>query len=289
MHASRLKPVIPSYIERVKQAPITRIGKWIARFLPYRQRVVLANINRVYGDHLTAADKQHLIVAFYSHLATFIKEMVTLRFLSETKLKQKVTVTGHQHVLDVAASGKGVLLLTAHLGNWEFAPLGAILNFKAFRGHFHFIRRTLTNKTIERILFNRYHKAGLRIIPKKGSLQQVCDVLEQNHAIIFVLDQHAALTNRDGIAVEFFGEKAGTYRSLASIARHTGVPVIPTETYRQADGSHVLAFHAPLECQDYPSSQEALYQNTKRYNEALEQMILRHPEQWMWVHKRWKL
>lgn len=289
MHALRFKRVTPFCLDIARQAPVSWAGKWLSRLFPYRKQVVMNNLEQVYGSHLTDLEKKRLMQAFYSHLATFLKEMLVLRFLSQRQLKNRVIVKGHHHVLNVAAEGKGVLLLTAHLGNWEFAPLGAMLNFQAFQGRFHFIRRTLSNKFIERILFNRYYRAGLRIIPKKGSLQQVCEVLAQNHAIIFVLDQHASLVNRDGIAVEFFGKKAGTYRSLASLARHTHVPVIPTETYRQGDGSHVLVFHEPLAFEEQATTQASLYHNTKRYNEALERMILTHPEQWMWLHKRWKL
>ncbi len=200
----------PHFLEAAKAAKSSVAGRFIYRFLPYRKRIILNNMQQVYGANLSFSEKEKLAQAFYSHLMTSFKEMLSLRFISNAKLKKRVTVRGHQHVLDVAAKGQGVLLLTCHLGNWEYAPLGAILNFDEFKGHFHFIRRTLSNKTIERILFNRYYKAGLRVIPKKGSLQMVCDVLAQNHAIIFVLDQHASLVNRDGIAVEFFGKKAAS-------------------------------------------------------------------------------
>jgi KDO2-lipid IV(A) lauroyltransferase len=285
MHALRLKPVNP-----INQAHVSLMGKLLYYLFPYRSRVIQSNIHQVYGNQLSVTEKKHLMQAFYSHLASCIKETFSVRFMSTEQLKQKVKVIGHEHVSDVAKAGKGVLILTAHIGNWEFAPLGAMLHFEAFTGYFHFIRRTLSNKTLERILFNRYFKAGLRIIPKQaGSLNQVCDALDQNHAVVFVLDQHASLVNRDGIAVEFFGKKAGTYRSLASIARHTQVPVIPTSTHREPDGNHVLIFHPPIFWQDHASTQAALYHNTKVYNEALERMILAHPAQWMWVHKRWKL
>ncbi|KTD49650.1 lipid A biosynthesis acyltransferase [Legionella quinlivanii] len=259
------------------------------RYFPYRKAVVMANIDQVYGDQLSLSEKQHLAKAFYSHLLISIKEGLQLRFMSQKKLKECVEVRGHERMLAVAGKGKGVLVLTGHFGNWEFAPLGGILNFQEFQGQFHFIRRTLGNKTIERILFGRYYRAGLNVIPKKNSLQQVCDALDNNHAVIFVLDQHASLVNRDGIAAEFFGKKAGTYRSLASFARHTGVPVVPAAGYRLPNGKHVLEFYEPIVWQDYGNTQESLYQNTLAYNQALEKIILANPAQWLWLHKRWKL
>ena len=264
-------------------------GKFVYYCLPYRKAVIQANINQVFANTLMPAEKEHLAKAFYSHLLTSLKEMVQLRFLSEKKLCERVEVRGYERLLDIADQGKGVLVLTGHFGNWEFAPLGGILNFKQFQGQFHFIRRMLGNKTIERILFRRYYRAGLNVIPKKNSLQQVCDVLEKKHAVVFVLDQHASLANRDGVAVEFFGKKAGTYRSLASLSRNTGLPVVPAAGYRLPNGRHVLEFYEPIAWQEYPTMQESIYRNTLAYNQALERIILAHPEQWLWLHKRWKL
>ena len=249
----------------------------------------MSNIDNVFGDALTVLQKKKLAKAFYSHLATSIKEMMTLRFLSEEALCARVEVRGYERLLDVAAEKRGVLVLTGHFGSWEFAPIGGILNFKEFQGHFHFIRRTLGSKFLERLLFRRYYQAGLHVIPKKNSLQQVCDALDKNHAVVFVLDQHASIANRDGVAVEFFGKKAGTYRSLASFSRHTGVPVVPAAGYRLPDGRHVLEFYDPIPWQDYGTTQESIYHNTRAYNQALERIILANPEQWLWLHKRWKL
>ncbi len=275
--------------DRINNLPISWAGKFLYHCFPYRKKIVKSNIAQVFDGKLSVVEQKHLAQAFYSHLALSIKEAFSLRFLSEEKLRSKVSVKGHEYVLQVADKHQGTLILTGHFGNWEYAPIGGILNFKAFQGRFHFIRRTLGNKYIERVLFRRYYQAGLNVIPKKNSLAQVYDALEQNHAVVFVLDQHASLANRDGIAVEFFGKKAGTYRSLASFARHTEIPVVPASSYRLANGHHVLEFHEPLFWEELGKAQQSLYHNTRRYNQALEAIILKNPEQWMWLHKRWKL
>jgi KDO2-lipid IV(A) lauroyltransferase len=270
---------------------ITWFGKLVYYCFPYRYRVIADNMAVVFKTSLDDKNKKLLIQAFYSHIFACIKEALMLPFLSKEALKKKVVVKNHTHLLSVANQGKGVLILTAHMGNWEFAPLGGILHFTEYQGHFHFIRRTLGIKWLEKLLFHRYHRFGLHVIPKKNALSSVMDALEANHAVVFVMDQHASLVNRDGIAVEFFGKKAGTYRSLASISANTGVPVVPATGYREADGTHVLVFGEPI----YPitdsalSNQARLYINTKQYNDALEKIILAHPAQWMWLHKRWKL
>ncbi|HCA89546.1 MAG: lipid A biosynthesis acyltransferase [Legionellaceae bacterium] len=269
--------------------PITMAGRLAYGLLWYRRSLIRANMTQVFGKQLDKAQQNHLIKAFYSHLMTSIREAIMLRFMSEAQLKAQVEVRGEEYLADLALQHQGVLILTAHVGNWEYAPIGGMLNFKNYQGKFHFIRRTLGHKWLEKILFKRYYAAGLAVIPKKNSLQHVSDVLDKREAVVFVLDQHASIGNRDGIAVEFFGKKAGTYRSLATLSRNTGIPVVPAAGYRLPNGKHVLEFYPPIAWRDYATQKEALYQNTKAYNEALERIILAHPEQWMWLHKRWKL
>lgn len=269
--------------------PITLLGRFIYMVFPYRRKVIMKNIEQVFTNGTSTENKKNLAKAFYSHLAKCFKETLQIRFISDKKLRKKVTVVGQEHLLSVADQGKGVLILTGHFGNWEFAPLGGILNFAQYKGHFHFIRKNIRNKFVERILFKRYIQAGLHVIPKDNAMHLVKDALEKNHAVIFVLDQHAIIQNKDGIPVEFFGKKAGTYRSLASLSRHTGIPVIPAASYRKQNGQHVLEFFKPIPWQEFPTTSESLYQNTLNYNRALEKIILQNPAQWMWLHKRWKL
>ncbi len=269
--------------------PVTFTGFLMYYCFPYRRAVVMSNIQHVFGDQLNQAQRVRLAQAFYSHLLCSVKETLGMCFLSQNAIRDRVEVQGHENLMHQASQERGVLILTGHFGSWEFAPLGGILNFKAFQGHFHFIRRSLGFGRLQSWLFKRYERAGLKVILKENAMTQVQAALEKNHAVVFVLDQHASLANRDGVAVEFFGEKAGTYRSLASLSRHLNIPVVPAASYRLPNGKHVLAFYEPLVWQEYPTTQESIYQNTLAYNQALERIILANPPQWMWSHRRWKL
>ena len=95
------------------------------------------------------------------------------------------------------------------------------------------------------------------------------------------MDQHNKVGSK-AIAVEFFGRKAGTNRSLALVARQSGAPVIPAVSYRGADGRHVMKFHPPLEWISARSPREEVYLNTLGYNRVLERFVLDHPDQWLW-------
>jgi KDO2-lipid IV(A) lauroyltransferase len=111
-------------------------------------------------------------------------------------------------------------------------------------------------------------------------------LLEAGDVIVFPFDQHAH--RPDGIDVEFFGHRTGTFKSLAIIALATGSPVLPAASWREADGRHVLRFEEPVPVVDDPDTNEAIRRTTRAFNAALERLVLRHPEQWYWVHRRWK-
>lgn len=153
--------------QKINELPISLLGRFVYKFLPYKRKVVMANIDRVFGEQLNSTQKRRLATSYYTHLLKSFKEAIQLRFMSEADLRNLVEVRGHEHMLAVVAQQKGVLVLTGHFGNWEVAPIGGVLNFKEFQGQFHFIRRTLSIKFIERSLFKQYYQVGLNVIPKK--------------------------------------------------------------------------------------------------------------------------
>jgi KDO2-lipid IV(A) lauroyltransferase len=265
-------------------APLT--GRLIYHLLPIRRRTVLANLRRAFGRSLDDEQIVRLAQAFYAHCARSLVEFVRFPFLPAADRAAQVRVENIDAILRVYEAGKGVLILTGHLGNWEVAVAGGIGSFPQYRGQFHFLRRPVWPGWFDRFVAHRFRSAGLGVITKKGSLDEVLDRLAATDAVIFTFDQHAG--GRDGILVDFFGHPAWTFRSLAIISLSTGVPVVPAATWREPDGRHVLRFEEALPILEPDDPGEAIRANTQAYNDALERMILRHPEQWFWMHRRWK-
>jgi phosphopantetheine--protein transferase-like protein len=261
-------------------------GKIVYRLLPYRRRVVLDNLQIVFGNTLSNEQITQLAQAHYAHIWRLMLEFLTFPMMSRSRRARLARVENEQVLRSAHAGGKGVLLLTGHFGNFEVATAAGIMSFPEAHGHFHFVRRPFKPRWLENFVYGRSRRLGFGSLPKQGSLDLFIERLEAGDLILFPFDQFAA--GRDGIQVEFFGHPAGTFRSLAIIARATGAPVVPAATWREPDGHHVLRFEeplTPLECEDYD---EEIRRNTRAYNAALERLILRHPEQWWWMHRRWK-
>ena len=268
----------------VTEAPA--IGRLVYRCLPFRRPVVLENLRRVYGGRIDDAEIVRLAQAHYAHLVRLVGEFLRFRWLSDEKKAALVRVENIDLVRAVHARGKGVLVLTGHFGNWEVATIAGVRQVPEAQGRFHFVRRAIKPRWLEALVTRRFRRAGFGVLPKRGSLDALVERLDAGDLVVFPFDQHAR--GRDGVAVEFFGEPAGTFRSLAIIAQATGAPVMPAASWREPDGTHVLRFEEPLEpiaCED---PKEELLRNTRAYNAALERLVVRHPEQWWWVHRRWK-
>ena len=263
------------------------LGSAMYSLAPFRRRIVLDNLRQVFGDRLSQPQMRRLTRSFYSHFARAIGENLAMMASSQRRIAGKVDVVGVEHVLNAAELGKGVLILTGHFGNWELSAIAAMLQFRKYQNRFHVIRKSLT-PGLEDIVFGRFRRAGLRIISPINALTGVFDALEKNDVVIFIMDQHAVLGSK-AIAVEFFGREAGTNRSLALVARKSGAPVVPASSYRRPDGRHVMQFFPPLEWISADSSREEIYLNTLGYNQVLEKFVLDHPDQWLWIHRRWKI
>lgn len=270
--------------------PRPTVAPWYGRLFyhlfPYRRDLVLGNFRRVFGDTQSEAAIIRLAQSYYAHYARFIDEYLRLPFMSKKRREAWIRVENTESPIKAHEKGKGLILLTGHFGNFEISTMAGISQFPQYRGLFHFVRRALKPALLNSLFTRRFRMAGFGVLPKRGSLDRILELLSQGAIIVYVFDQHAG--RRDGVIVDFFGHPAGTFKSVALLALETGAPVVPACSWREPDGSHVLRFEDPLPLIESEDAGEAIRLNTRAYNVALERMILRHPEQWIWMHRRWK-
>lgn len=267
------------------EAPLA--GRILYRLLPLRRRVILENLRRVFGPAVPDTEIVRLAQAHYAHLWRLAGEFVRFRWLSAERKSALIRVDNVDALARALEQGKGALILTGHFGNFEVATIAGLRHFPHMRGRFHFVRRAIRPRWLDALVTRRFRQGGFGVLGKRGSLDAILERLEAGDLIVFPFDQHAAPP--DGIPVDFFGQPAGTFKSLAIMALATGAPVVPASSWRETDGSHVLRFEEALPLVECDNVNEEIRRNTRAYNAMLEILVLRHPEQWFWVHRRWKI
>ena len=273
-------------VARPSHAQPSATARLLYRLLPLRRQVVLDNLRRVFGEAVDEAEITRLAQAHYGHLGRLMWEFLWYPWLPRARKLAMVRVENLDALLAAHAQGKGVLILTGHFGNFEVATSAGLASFPQAEGRFHFVRRPIRPEWLDRLVTRRFRKAGFGVLPKRGGLDAILDRLGAGDLVVFPFDQHAQ--RKDGVMVEFFGHPAGTFRSLAVIALSTGAPVVPASCWRRSDGTHVLRFESALQAVQHEDANEAIRLTTRAFNRALELLIVRRPEQWWWVHRRWK-
>jgi KDO2-lipid IV(A) lauroyltransferase len=261
-------------------------GRLLYRLLPLRRRVILENLRRVFGPAVPEAEIERLAQAHYAHWWRLLGEFLRFRWMSPARKAAMVRVENVDVLAAALARGKGVLVLTGHFGNFEVATIAGLAGFPEMHGRIHFVRRAIKPRWLDALVTRRFRGAGFGVLGKRGSLDAILECLAAGDMVVFPFDQHAGPP--DGIASEFFGHTAWTFKSLAIIALATDAQVLPAAAWREADGHHVLRFEAPLPLIESDNVNDEIRRNTRAFNAALERLVLRHPEQWFWVHRRWK-
>jgi KDO2-lipid IV(A) lauroyltransferase len=263
-----------------------RLGLWVgARLgdlawtaLPGRRAVTLENLERALGAETPNVDRARIGRASFRHLGMNLVEACIFYFRPPARLLSRVEIRGIDHILGAARQGHGVLALTAHLGNWELlaastalmpVPLSAVV-------------RPLDDPLLDGILMRFRARAGFEVIAKRSALADIRDALRRGRMVGVLLDQNAS--RREGVFAPFFGVPASTSKGLALIALRTGAPVVPGFIRREGRGRHVVEF---FPCVPPPADGDPVA-FTRAFNEAIETAIRRTPEQWFWLHRRWK-
>jgi KDO2-lipid IV(A) lauroyltransferase len=243
--------------------------------------VALDNLALVFGDSLSPAARARLARGCFQHLGITAVECCRLFFGPAERLLGRVRARGAEHIGQAMARGRGIFFLTAHFGNWE---LLAATHGLAGLG-LSVVVRPLDNPYLDALIARARQRSGLRAISKREAVQGVRAALARGECIGILLDQDAG---REGVFVPFLGHAASTSRSLAVLAMKTRAPVVPAFIHRLPDGDHELVLEPEIPLVITGDLDHDIAANTARFTEAIERQVRTHPEQWFWVHRRWK-
>jgi len=247
--------------------------------LRYRRGVILENLARAFPS-LSVVERRALGLNAAQHLVRSLLELLRIPRYTREGLEKIVELRGGEHLHAAYAGGRGFIVLTGHLGSFELSA-GAIAA-RLLPSKMNLVVKSF-GAGFDRFLSELRTRAALHLIRDRRTMPEILRALKRGEGVVFVLDQNA--TRDQGVFVDFFGQPASTMAALALIVRRTGVPVVPVEIWRAADGKHVLEAHAPLSAQ---TSGDATVELTQRYTRFIEDAIRRHPAQWLWTHKRWR-
>ncbi len=256
------------------------LGTLVFKVWGQRRQITIKNLTKTFPDK-NHAEIRNIAISVYRNIGQTLIEFIRAGVWSKEQLFKQVLFEGREYLDGALAKGKGVLLLTAHFGNWEL--LGIALSAAGYK--LNVLARPLDNPLLDKVVNNIRRKFGTWIIANSNSIKDVIRVLHKNETIGILMDQNLY---ENATFVDFFGDLAATTPIIPLLARKTGAAVIPIRIVRLKNNQLQVIVEPEVIFQANPDCEEFVRNNTRHCNEVLEQWIRQDPEQWFWVHNRWK-
>jgi len=269
----------------IPRAAGIRIGKVIGRLLytfdKKHRNIANGNVGRAFGWHPTSKSVQRIVRQVFCNLGTMLFEIAWANQLDPKQHPRYFKITGSEHYHRAMEKDRGALLLTAHMGNWElFTIIAHMTGIPA-----NVVYRPLDSKALDEAVKQIRCRFGAQLIPTKNAFYRIAKTLKKKGCVAMLMDQNVDYYN--GVFVDFFGRRACTNRGMAYMALRTGAPVVPVFMLREKGGFRAVVLpEIPL--MKTGDIQKDIELNTEKYNQAIEAFIRQYPEQWFWVHRRWK-
>lgn len=257
----------------------SRLIAFLAYLLtPKRRKKARSNLEQALN--IDSKESLFLIKAVYKNLAYVLGEFLLEDSFKPKDIDQIVDFKGLNYLEEALAADKGVILYTAHFGNWEL--LGAALAQKGYA--IDAIAREQNNSKFDKKINEIRTGAGVGVIPKGLAVRKVFKSLKKNHLVAILGDQDA---RAKGWKMKFFDRDASTYAGAVQFAKRTGAPIVPVFIKRQGWLKHELEFH-PIHWLDKKADPKKLRKELQSLLDLTEKEIRKKPADWMWLHKRWK-
>jgi KDO2-lipid IV(A) lauroyltransferase len=257
-----------------------RLGWVYGYVIRYHHRDATEALRRSFPQK-TAAELRHILKTMYLNLGMNVAEEFRMRRVTDQYLHDYVSWEGEEHVRETLAKGKGLLVLTAHMGNWDLlCSIAPRFNYPTT-----IITKNIKNDSINQFWMESRKRFGLKFVPAHNSYRQCLAALRKNEIVGFALDQN--MIRPEGIFVDFFGKPACTTPGLAFMAAQSGAAVVPAFMLRQPDGRHLVRALPPIPPPP-DRKPETILAYTQLYTRVIEDMIRQYPDQWIWLHRRWR-
>lgn len=218
----------------------------------------------------------------YRTLGIVAADFFDIPFFTKDNIGDLVEVEGLENCRMALEKGRGLLMCGAHFGNWELSAVAFSLMIKPLV----VIYRPLDSSILDNLVFQVRSSTGNTPLPKDRAMRQMLRSLKKNEVLGILIDQNVAW--QEGIFVDFFGRPACTTNGLALLALHTKAPVIPAYLLRLENGKYRLVIEEEMQIIRTGDEDEDILINTQNFTRFVEGIVRKHPDQWLWIHQRWK-
>ena len=275
-----------TFIAGIPYKHIAGTGKIFGRiwyFLDIRhRRIVRRNLKFIYPDW-TPERVNRISKSIFQNMGITVLEICQMIYFSGDNIMDKVKIRGEEHLFNAMSNNKGTILITAHLGNWEMMALFFPLYFKM---PIIAVDRQIKNRIINRWIRRLRTKFGNRTIEKGGALPEMTISLRQNKILGVLIDQ--GTKSSLGVKIKFFNKFVTATPAIALLALRCKSPVLPAFCTRNEDGTYDVNIEPPLALKRTDDLSADLKKNTQIMMDTIEKAVRENPEQWFWVHRRWR-
>jgi KDO2-lipid IV(A) lauroyltransferase len=256
-------------------------GFWL---IAKERRKALQSLNTAFGKEQEPAELKRIAIGAYRHLGRSFFELLDFYYYHRLNPEDFISIEGREYLDQGLRRGKGVIFVSAHLGNWELLPLyTASLGYPA-----SIIARRISNDGINDFMLKFRQQTGVRVIllKRRGKVgKDVFRALADNRILGVLMDQDSRV---DGVFVNFFGRLAYTPGGPVALALATGAAIVPGFIIRDSKGCHQMKLLPPYELKITGNKQKDILVNTQTLTGIIEEYVRKFPAQWVWMHQRWR-
>jgi KDO2-lipid IV(A) lauroyltransferase len=275
----RLFAAMPRRIAYPTAKTLARLGFHLAR---RQRRAGLRNLQMAFPE-LSRNALEEILRGSFENLGRLLVEFTHMQELNKGNICRFVVHDGLENYLEGLRRGRGVIFMTAHFGAWELSSFAHAVYGYPLR----FVVRPIDNPRVEKLISTCRTRSGNIPIERRSAARDILKALRQNEAVGILFDQNT--TRSEGIFAEFFGIPAATTPALALFALRTGAAVVPGFLIWDTSlGKHRLRLDPPVQLIETGNLDHDVLENTKIFNKILEGYIRAYPDQWLWIHRRWK-
>jgi KDO2-lipid IV(A) lauroyltransferase len=265
----------------LRKALFIGVSRMFHHLIPRQRLIATHNLRRAFPEK-TEGEILRIVQNVYRNMGIVAAEFFDIPRLTKENIAALVEAEGVENCEKALAKGRGLLLFSAHFGNWEMAAAAAALLIKPAV----VIYRPLDSPLLDHLVLRVRSATGNIPLAKDHAMRAMLRTLKQNGILGILIDQNMAWY--EGVFVDYFGRPACTTDGLALLALHTEAPVLPAYMVRLPDGRYRLVFGPEVEVIRTGDRDANVLANTQRFTKVIEQIVRRYPDQWLWVHQRWK-